>query len=168
MVEPAEDVERPHPRAPGSAPFADGVVEVTEAAESGRLAVQVAGGAEQEDRVLVAPGGFLVAVKAQVDVAEAVPGVGLGAEIAQLADDGERLLAVGERLVVVAQLGIVPADVVERTGLPFPAARGLIVPEALEGVLQRLPVPSLRSGQPGQVHMSLGLAGAVAEFGEQV
>src|SRR6185312_142165 len=152
----------------GSTACADGVVDVTEAAEAGRLAVQVAGGAEQQDRVLVAPDGLRVAVKVQVDVAKAVPGVCLGAEIAQLADEGERLLAVGERLVIVAQLGEIPADVVEGTGLPFPAARGLILPQALARVLQCLPVPALRPGQPGQVHMSLGLAGVVAKFSVQI
>ena len=38
MVELAEDVQRLHPRPPGSAAFTDGVVDVTEAAEAGSFA----------------------------------------------------------------------------------------------------------------------------------
>ena len=92
----------------------------------------------------------------------------LAVQIAELADDGESLLAMGEGLVVVVLLGKVPGDVVEGSGLPGPAPRGPGVREALPGMTECFRVAALSSGQPGEAQVSLGLAGVIAEFPEQI
>src|SRR4051812_13953954 len=53
-----------------------------------------------------------------VDDAQAVQRRGLTAEVAGLAVQAQRLLAVRERRTVVAELRMAPPDAVERTGLP--------------------------------------------------
>src|SRR5580704_3636380 len=123
---------------------------VTEVPEAGGFAVRVVGGAEQVQRLLVAFDGLLVAAKVMVDVTETVAGVRLAGEVAEHAENGESLLTTGECLVIVAMFGKVPADVIEGPGLPCWVARGLVMPEALAGMIECFPSAALCPGQPGE------------------
>lgn len=97
-------------------------------------------------------------------VPEAVPGVGLGVTVVELLLDGQCLLAAGEGLPVFAELAVVPADVVERTGLASPIAGGPVQVKRLPGVAQRfavqtLPVIDLRDAMVG-----MGLPGLIGDL----
>jgi hypothetical protein len=50
-------------------------------------------------------------------------------------------------------MGVVPAEVVERVGLPEPVTAGLVPGEGLLGVVHRVPVPALpdQSRSPSSV-----------------
>ncbi|BCB89667.1 hypothetical protein Psuf_069800 [Phytohabitans suffuscus] len=74
--------------------------------------------------MFVAGGGLLVLGEVVVGVAEAVPGAGFPAAVAELLLPGEGLPAVGDGLLVVAELGVVPADVVEGVGLAVRVSGG--------------------------------------------
>jgi len=113
-----------------------GVLGLTEVGETGGFAVAIPAPMEQVDGLPVADDSLLVLTKMMVDIAEAVPDVGLAVEIADLQAQDKGLTTVNERLVIVAQLSGIPAQVVEGRGLPCQVTGRPIVLEAVMGVVK--------------------------------
>ena len=58
--------------------------------------------------------------------------------VVELLEQIEGLLAVGKGLLVLAEEGVVPADRVERGGVPAPVTGGPVQVESLPGVVECL------------------------------
>jgi hypothetical protein len=104
----------------------------------------------------------------QVDVADAVQGVGGAAAVPGVTVQAQRPLAVGQRPVVLAQVGVQPADPVLQGGLGPPVPDGLEHPQRVQRDGQRLGVAFLFLQHAGQAVEHHGLVGPVAELTELI
>jgi len=155
------------PRGAGRVRAIVSVVDVAEADETGGFAQPVPRLVEKVDGLLVAVDGLGVVTEPVVNVAEAVLDMRLSVEVTGLLGEFESLKAVLEGLLVVAELGEDPANVVESSGLSGSVDGGPVVGEAGVGMAERLLMPALVSGHPGQVLMDAGLPGLAADLTEQ-
>ena len=135
-VDGEEDVQGRLPGGAGCRRAAAGVVGLTEVRQDGGFEVAGTGVAGQHEGLLIGIGGLVEVLQVVVGVADAVPGVGLGAVVVGV-DESECASAVVQRLGVVAALGVTPADGVERGRLFAGVAGGLSTRQRVLGVVQR-------------------------------
>ena len=103
-----------------------------------------------------------------VRMAEAVPGVGLPLDVADLLQQVDGLLAGGERALVLAQQALLPADRVEGIGLARLAAGPLEQGEGLPGLVERRAVVALPLEYLAEVEAGVRRAGRISGGGEQL
>ena len=156
------------PGRPGGLPVALGQQGVAEPAQRVPLAERRTDLAIGLDGLGVVRLGLGDVPQVQVDVADAVQGVGGAAAVPGVAVQAQRPLAVGQRPVVLAQVGVQPADPVLQGGLLPPVPDGLEHPQCVQRDGQRLGVAFLFLQHACQAVEHHGLVGPVAELAELI
>jgi hypothetical protein len=120
MPQVVRDGHRPLPGVAGKLGLACRELGGTEMGQSLGLAVPIAEFAEQADRLAQAACGFGVVAELAMGVAELSQVQVAAGPLASPSSSCQAigLVAPGQRLPVVSQLGVAPADVVGRSGLP--------------------------------------------------
>ena len=168
MREPVEDGDGLAPGRRGGLGVALGQQRVAEPGQRVAFAERRADLAVGLDGLGVVRLGLGDVTQVQVDVADAVQGVGGPAAVAGIAVQGKRPLAVGQRLVVLAQVGVEPSDAILQVGLGPPVSYGLEHPQRVQRHGQRLGVALLLLQHAGQAVEHHGLIGPVTKFPEHV